>query len=72
MAIIKSAADLVTTHEATCAGFLAQAISKTKRAEPHIAHAVAFWNAIQAVSKPQELMSNPALRATLSRRLACR
>lgn len=52
---LRSAADLVTTYEATRAGFVALALEKNRRATPYVAEARALQQAISAVKKPGDL-----------------
>lgn len=41
--------DLVTSHEAVCEGFLAQALKKTERANPYIARAHQVWTVLKSL-----------------------
>jgi len=43
---IKTAADLVTSHEMIREGFLRQAFTKTQEAEPYVAAALNFKKAL--------------------------
>lgn len=52
---IRDANDLVTTHEATRAGFLAQALASSEKAVDYIERAREFWNALQVVKHVDEL-----------------
>lgn len=50
--LIKSAADLVTSRQATRDGFIAQALAKNQKAVPYIAQAQTLWANLQSVSDP--------------------
>jgi len=62
---IKSPKDLVTTHSAICAGFLAQAVAKTEKANPYVKAAIVFWRALRRVRVPRELIDAKELRDDL-------
>src|SRR3990172_3653561 len=59
---IKNAGDLQTKHRATCDGFLAQALQKTKKAEPFVEEAIVFHKALKKVKSIKELLSSPKYR----------
>lgn len=63
---IKSAGDLQTKHRAICDGFLAQALQKTKKAEPFIEEAKVFYEALKKVKSVEELLSLPKYRNDLA------
>ncbi len=62
---IQSAADLETSHEATCRGFLDQAKAKTERAAPYVEKANQFWEELQQCKTPSEVLTNPRLQEDL-------
>jgi hypothetical protein len=62
---LKSATDLVTTSEATRAGFVALALEKNRKAAPLIAEARALKSAVQPLKRPVELVNQPTLRDAL-------
>jgi type II restriction enzyme len=62
---IKRAADLVTSHQAVCEGFLSQALTKTQKAIPFIQDAVLFWRALQKVRDVKKLLKLTAFREHL-------
>jgi hypothetical protein len=47
--LIRSAADLITSHKATVEGFLKQALAKTEKATPYSEAATKFYEALQRV-----------------------
>ncbi len=49
--------DLVTTYEATRAGFAALALEKNRRAMPYVAEARALQEAVSRASKPADLLT---------------
>ena len=55
---VKSAADLVTSPEATAQGFIAQTEAKATLAAPHIEDALRLDQALQATGDPAELAGN--------------
>lgn len=59
--IIKSAKDLVTSREAVCAGFLAQARAKGTRASPYVKEAEELWETLQGVESAQAAISKVPL-----------
>lgn len=62
---VKTAADLVTSREATTQGFVAQAQAKRILANPHIQDAFRLDQALQAVNDPEELADNAGVRTLL-------
>jgi len=54
---LKSSTDLVTTYEATRAGFVSLALEKNRRATPYIAEAKALQEAANYAVSPAELLS---------------
>ncbi len=62
---IKSAADLVTTPEATCNGFRELAAVKTMKATPHVSDAIAFLEELNQIGSASELPNRPHLRESL-------
>ncbi len=63
---IKSAGDLQTKHRAICDGFLAQALQKTKKAEPFVEEAKVFYEALKKVKSVEELLSLSKYRNNLA------
>lgn len=63
---IKNAGDLQTKHRAICDGFLAQALQKTKKAEPFVEEAIVFYKALKKVKSIEELLSSPKFRDDLA------
>lgn len=57
--------DLVTTYEATRAGFVALALEKNRRATPFVAQARALKAAACKAKKPSELLKIEEIQATL-------
>lgn len=53
---LRSSKDLVTTYEATRAGFVALALEKNRRASPHVAEARALQQAASQASNPMDLL----------------
>lgn len=53
---LKSSEDLVTTYEATRAGFVALAFEKNRRATPYVEQARALQKAASLVKKPADLL----------------
>jgi type II restriction enzyme len=62
---IKSAGDLVTTTEATRAGFVALALEKNRKAAPLIAEARALKSAIAPLMRPAQLLDKAELQDAL-------
>lgn len=56
---LQSSDDLVTTHEATRAGFVALALEKNRRANPYVAEARALQEAAFQAPKPADLLKIP-------------
>lgn len=54
---LQSSDDLVTTYEATRAGFVALALEKNRRATPHVAEARALQAAASKAKTPAELLT---------------
>ena len=54
---LQSSADLITTYEATRAGFVALALEKNRRATSYIAEARALRAAAMQADRPSELLS---------------
>ncbi len=63
---IKNAGDLQTKHRAICDGFLAQALQKTKKADPFVEEAIVFYKALKKVKSIEELLSSPKYRDDLA------
>lgn len=62
---ITSSKDLVTTHEATCQGFLDQARVKTEKASIYIAKGIEFWEELNKTATVSEVPNNPRLQEGL-------
>ena len=62
---LKSAADLITTSEATRAGFVALALEKNRKAAPLIAEARALKSAVAPLMRPLDLLDKAELREAL-------
>lgn len=62
---LKSAADLITTFEATRAGFVALALEKNRKAAPLIAEARALKSAVAPLMRPVELLDKTELQDAL-------
>lgn len=62
---LRSADDLVTTYEATRAGFVALALEKNRRATPYVAEARALQHAASAVKDPAALRTVKGIEAGL-------
>ena len=62
---LKSASDLVTTPEATRAGFVALALEKNRQAAPLIAEARALKSAVVNAARPAELLNIPDIQNAL-------
>ena len=59
---VKNVGDLQTKHRAICEGFLAQALQKSKKAEPFVEEAIVFYKALKKVKSVEELLSSPKYR----------
>ena len=59
---LQSVDDLVTTYEATRAGFVALAIEKNRRATPYIAEARALQEAAAQAENPTDLLKIKGIR----------
>lgn len=62
---LQSSNDLVTTYEATRAGFVALALEKNRRATPHVAEARALREAASQASIPADLLKIKGIEAGL-------
>jgi hypothetical protein len=62
---LKSSADLVTTYEATRAGFVALALEKNRRATPFVEQARALKVAASAASGPADLIKIEGIQSAL-------
>jgi hypothetical protein len=62
---IASAKDLVTTHEATCQGFLDQAKVKAEKAANYIEKGREFWKELKKTATVSNVPSNPRLQEGL-------
>jgi hypothetical protein len=62
---LASSDDLVTTYEATRAGFVALALEKNKRATPFVAEARALRSAASQAKKPADLLSIQCIQRAL-------
>jgi hypothetical protein len=62
---IPSASALVTTHEATCQGFLDQAKVKTEKATDYVENARRFAEELKKTETAFEVLRNPRLREGL-------
>ena len=62
---ITSASDLVTTHEATRAGFLSIALEKNRVSDPYVKIALCFKTRGTGVKSPDDLLKMPAVRPFL-------
>jgi len=62
---LKSSDDLVTTYEATRAGFVALALEKNRRATPYVAEARALQQAAARAKTPADLLQMPEIQAGL-------
>ena len=54
---LQSSDDLVTTYQATRAGFIALALEKNRRATPYIAEARALQTVANQVRSPADLLN---------------
>ncbi len=62
---LQSSDDLVTTYEATRAGFVSLALEKNRRATPHVAEARALQEAASQAKTPADLLSIRGIEAGL-------
>jgi len=62
---IKKSNDLVTTYEATRAGFVALALEKNRKATPFVSEAKALKAEALTVSKPKELLSLKTIQSSI-------
>lgn len=62
---LQSSDDLVTTYEATRAGFVALALEKNRKATPHIAAARALQKTTSSAEKPADLTSIKSIESGL-------
>ncbi len=62
---LQSSDDLVTTYEATRAGFVSLALEKNRRATPHIAEARALQAAASSAKTPHDLKKATGIEAGL-------
>jgi len=53
---VQSANSLVTSREATCAGFLAQAKAKGQRTSPYVKEATRLWDTLQKAASVDEVI----------------
>ena len=58
---IRKSTDLVTSRQATCAGFLAQARAKGQKAAPFVKEAAELWSALQQSKDIHALVSSVSL-----------
>jgi hypothetical protein len=62
---LRSSDDLVTTYEATRAGFVALALEKNRRASPYVAEARALQEAASKANTPADLLNMKEIEAGL-------
>ncbi len=62
---IASSQDLVTTHGATCQGFLEQAKVKAEKAAIYIQRSREFWEELQGTATIADVLNNPRLQEGL-------
>lgn len=62
---LKSSNDLVTTYEATRAGFVTLALEKNRRATPYVEQARALQKAASLVKKPADLLKTKGIESGL-------
>ncbi len=62
---LRSSDDLVTTYEATRAGFVALALEKNRRATPHVAEARALQEAASKATTPADLLTIQGIESGL-------
>ncbi|MBI2859312.1 MAG: restriction endonuclease, partial [Chloroflexi bacterium] len=63
---LKSASDLVTTYEATRAGFVSLALEKNRQATPHVQEARAFYEAASHAKTLSDLLGIKGIKAALT------
>ncbi|WNC59686.1 AvaI/BsoBI family type II restriction endonuclease [Thermosynechococcus sp. QS41] len=64
---LQSSADLVTSHEATRAGFVALALEKNRRSTPYVAEARALQEAASRAKTPADLLAIKGIEVGLLR-----
>ncbi len=64
--LINQAENLQTKHRAICDGFLAQAIQKTKKAEPFVKEAKTFYKALKKIRTTEKLLASTKYRNDLT------
>lgn len=62
---LKAASELVTTYEATRAGFVSLALEKNRRATPYVAEARALQTAARQAKQPRDLLQAQGIEAGL-------
>lgn len=62
---LRSSDDLITTYEATRAGFVALALEKNRRATPHVSEARALQEAASKARTPTDLLKIKEIKAGL-------
>ncbi|MBI2832288.1 MAG: restriction endonuclease [Chloroflexi bacterium] len=62
---LRSSNDLITTYEATRAGFVSLALEKNRRATPHVVEARALLEAASQAGKPSDLLKIKEIKAGL-------
>jgi Restriction endonuclease BsobI len=62
---LQSSSDLVTTYEATRAGFVALALEKNRRATPYVAEARALQEAVSQATTPADLLGIQGIELAL-------
>jgi hypothetical protein len=62
---LSSSDDLVTTYEATRAGFVALALEKNRRATPYVAEARALQAAVSKARTPADLLTIEGIESGL-------
>ncbi|MCJ7837546.1 DUF1217 domain-containing protein [Cuneatibacter sp. NSJ-177] len=62
---ITSDSDLVTTHQATRAGFFSIALEKNRVSDPYVKTALSFKTMVNGVKSPNDLLNIPAIRPFL-------
>lgn len=62
---ITSSQDLVTSHEATCQGFLDQAKAKAEKATFYIDEGMKFWGELTKTATISDVLGNPCLQEGL-------
>jgi len=56
---IQTSNDLQTQHRDICNGFLSQALAKVEKADPYIAEAKRFYEALTPAQSIEDLLSEP-------------